>query len=142
VQGDPIDFDDPSGLIKMKIHGYWCGPNWTGGLWEQYHPEDDDLYIDPIDHVDLPCKHHDICYYKCRKDYPCNKPGRRHCMRRCDYRLLHEVASYPKNVYNPFSYIVGLGIAVDIWPPAGKNGGPDTDPDWPGHNEGVHCCGK
>jgi RHS repeat-associated protein len=142
VQGDPIDFDDPSGLIKMKIHGYWCGPNWTGGLWEQYHPEDDDLYIDPIDHVDLPCKHHDICYYKCRKDYPCNKPGRRHCMRRCDYRLLHEVASYPKNVYNPFSYIVGLAIAVDIWPPAGKNGGPDTDPDWPGHNEGVHCCGK
>jgi RHS repeat-associated protein len=32
VSGDPVDFNDPSG--NKKIHGNWCGPNWTGGQVE------------------------------------------------------------------------------------------------------------
>jgi RHS repeat-associated protein len=39
VSNNPLVFSDPSGL--KKLHGNWCGPNWTGGQKEPYIPSND-----------------------------------------------------------------------------------------------------
>jgi RHS repeat-associated protein len=132
VSEDPINFNDPSGLFK--IHGNWCGPNWTGGQTEPYIPSHDvgDYYKDPIDHVDIACSHHDKCYSKCRDSHPCKKGARRHCERKCDYALTHEIFSNPKSALNPFGGVIGLGIGLDFWPPVGPNGNSERS--------GPACC--
>jgi RHS repeat-associated protein len=122
VHGNPINFSDPSGNIR--IHGNWCGPNWTGGLTEPYTDIDDPLYAAPNGYVDTQCMYHDICYFECRLLEPCNKHNRRHCERNCDRHLLHGIFTRASGIFNPWGWIVGGGIAADIWPPVGPNGGP------------------
>ena len=39
VGGNPVNYRDPSG--QWPVHGKWCGPNWTGGHWDQYDPTHD-----------------------------------------------------------------------------------------------------
>jgi hypothetical protein len=55
---------------------------------ETYTPghDKDGYYKEPAknDELDLACKHHDICYYKCRRDFPCSVEARGACMTRCD----------------------------------------------------------
>lgn len=45
----------------VRVHGNWCGPNWTAG---QYKPanelEEDDRDVPAVDALDQACKNHDI----------------------------------------------------------------------------------
>jgi RHS repeat-associated protein len=133
VSGDPVDFNDPSGLVK--IHGNWCGPNWTGGRTEAYIPSHDQngYYKVPIDYVDKVCVHHDKCYSKCRAKHPCSPWGRRGCEKKCDFGLAGRLLINPVDAFNPWAYIVGLGVGANPFPSAGPNGG--AEPDHP-----VPCC--
>lgn len=82
VEGNPIINADPLGLFK--VHGNWCGPDWTGGQVGSYSPYRVSSYKDPIDSLDQSCKKHDICYYECRQDNPCDKSARGQCFLKCD----------------------------------------------------------
>jgi RHS repeat-associated protein len=149
VSNNPLVFSDPSGL--KKIHGNWCGPNWTGGKKEPFIPSNDTpgYYAPPIDYVDIPCSNHDKCYSKCRDKHPCSPWGRRACERKCDFSLVGGILGHPfnrvkrddgslslPNILNPWAPIIGLGMALDFVPPAGPNGGAD-----PYSNPAeVKCC--
>ena len=76
---------DPLGLAK--IHGNWCGPDWTGGREEEYSSKNMSLYKYPIDKLDGACKRHDICYARCRADDPCDPQARSQCFLKCDATL-------------------------------------------------------
>jgi RHS repeat-associated protein len=117
VLGNPVNYRDPSG--NMPVWGWWCGPNWTGGHREQYDPSRDKngYYHKPYDGVDSVCKEHDICYYRCRRDFPCDQHSRQTCMRgTCDMDLLQNIPHTKPGL------VVGLGI---LWgnssPDAGDN---------------------
>ncbi|WP_245538712.1 RHS repeat-associated core domain-containing protein [Thiobacillus denitrificans] len=85
VEGNLLSYVDPNGLTK--VHGNWCGPDWTGGHAEQYTPVSAKLYSPPVDGLDTACQSHDICYYQCRKAHPCDPPKRSTCFRSCDGQL-------------------------------------------------------
>jgi RHS repeat-associated protein len=127
VSGDPVDFNDPSG--NTKIHGNWCGPNWTGGQTEKYIPSHDKngYYKDPRDYVDKVCSHHDKCYSKCRANHQCSPWGRRFCEKKCDVFLVGRTVANPLDVFNPWAYVVGLAIGLNPVPAAGPNGGAEPD---------------
>ena len=99
VGGNPLAGIDPKGLFK--VHGNWCGPDWTGGRIKQYDPHHPylppDYYAPPIDATDISCKTHDICYYSCRKDHPCSKDARGNCMTACDRKLAASIRFGPKS---------------------------------------------
>jgi RHS repeat-associated protein len=101
VDNRPLDFFDPYGLQqawntkkpprpgKLRgggaiIYGFWCGPDYTGGLNESYDPADEWQYQGPIDQLDMACRRHDICYYNCRQQHKCDGPGRKKCMTGCN----------------------------------------------------------
>jgi RHS repeat-associated protein len=93
VGGNPINYRDPSG--QTPIYGQWCGPDWTGGRFEQYDPNHDrnGYYNTPIDPTDTVCQAHDICYYTCRATHPCDPSGRQDCMDTvCDYNLVRDLS--------------------------------------------------
>ena len=118
VGGNPINYRDPSGQtsIPMIFHGNWCGPNWTGGRFEQYNPDHVKSYNEPIDAADAVCKEHDICYYQCRDSIPCDADGRGKCMRYCDAVL---ILSMPSTGIGPY---LAAGIALfNEHPDAGEN---------------------
>jgi RHS repeat-associated protein len=90
VENNPINWFDPTGLFKLlKVHGEWCGPDWTGGRVEEYDPSRDvgGYYKPPIDTLDAACEVHDKCYYSCRKQFPCEKRVRGQCFLVCDRAL-------------------------------------------------------
>jgi RHS repeat-associated protein len=91
VSNNPLNYRDPSG--KTKIHGNWCGPNWTGGQVEEYSSarDKDGHYKNPIDKEDTVCKHHDICYFNCRSKFACDKGERKKCMTGCDNILVEDM---------------------------------------------------
>jgi RHS repeat-associated protein len=82
VGQNPTNYADPTG--HTRYYGYWCGPDWTGGLREQYDPKHAGMYHAPKDDVDEVCMHHDICYFNCRSKFPCGPGGRSNCMTKCD----------------------------------------------------------
>jgi RHS repeat-associated protein len=85
VNNDPLNKIDPLGRDGFWVYGNWCGPNWTGGHWETYTPRHPVGYYLPAgDGLDAACQRHDICYYKCRKKFPCNATARQNCFRDCD----------------------------------------------------------
>ncbi|HTS07534.1 MAG TPA: IPT/TIG domain-containing protein [Candidatus Eisenbacteria bacterium] len=153
VSDNPLVFNDPSGLFK--IHGNWCGPGWTGGQNEPFIPAHDKpgFYKPAIDYVDVPCSKHDECYAKCRDKHPCSPLGRIVCFRKCDFGLIGGIAGNPfhrlnatsrPNILNPWSYIVGGGIALYLVPWPGKNG--DANSQAHDHNDPnmphTSCCGQ
>ena len=89
VGQNPVNYTDPSG--KLPIYGNWCGPDWTGGMREQFDQGHARQYKKPIDPVDEACMHHDICYFNCRGQYPCAEGRRANCMRTCDNLLTAEI---------------------------------------------------
>jgi RHS repeat-associated protein len=110
VSQNPVNYTDPSG--RIPIHGNWCGPDWTGGMKEEFNPQHFKNYKKPIDALDEGCMHHDICYFNCRSNQPCDKGARRKCMRQCDKLLLDEIPV--KVTVDAFVY---WGIALDsIYP--------------------------
>ena len=85
VGGSPVNFTDPLGL--WKYHGNWCGPDWTGGIENFYDPKRQKEHKPPVDSLDLACRDHDVCYWRCRDHNPCDKDARASCMTNCDRDL-------------------------------------------------------
>jgi RHS repeat-associated protein len=85
---NPLQGIDPSGLVK--VHGNWCGPDWTGGYtkpWNELTDSEKKKVKPPVDKTDEACKKHDICYGACRTGLPCNPDGRSACFKKCDDEL-------------------------------------------------------
>ncbi len=125
VDGSPINYRDPLGRtsIPMVFWGWWCGPNWTGGHFEQYdpaHATHTGYYQEPFggpDGTDAVCRDHDICYYLCRHDHPCDGQARSRCMRDiCDARL---ILNAPRTGAGPW-----IAFGIDMF-----NGTPDAGDD-------------
>ena len=114
VDQNPVNYIDPSG--RKRYHGNWCGPDWTGGKEEQFDPKHFKDYRKPIDALDEVCMHHDICYFNCRSTLPCDKGGRRKCMRNCDNLLTAEA---PRNSLDAQKVL--LAITYHWYPDAGTN---------------------
>ena len=88
VGGNPVNAIDPTGLLK--IHGNWCGPNWTEGYsqpWDDLTDKQKSTTKDPVDAVDSCCQIHDQCHAQCRSDFPCDSDERELCYKQCDRRL-------------------------------------------------------
>jgi RHS repeat-associated protein len=83
VNNNVVNGTDPLGLFEY--YGNWCGPDWTGGREEQFTLGH--TYENPVDSLDSCCKSHDICYFECRENDPCDLLERGLCMTRCDRRL-------------------------------------------------------
>jgi RHS repeat-associated protein len=118
VGSDPIGQTDPRGLRSWPIHGFWCGPDWTGGQPEEYSPQPPGHYRDPVTTLDAHCKVHDICYYDCRQTYACDAPGRSTCFRRCDYTLT--AAAYS------VGGVMGRTVGAAINRPGTRDPGPNS----------------
>ena len=107
VDDNPLDGVDPTG--RVKIHGNWCGPDWTGGFkaeFNQLTPNQRRNVAPPIDPVDAACEKHDKCYGRCRDNYPCSPSDRSRCFLDCDLTLYAVVYS------QGFSgYVVGTAMA-------------------------------
>lgn len=73
----------------IKIHGNWCGPDWTGGTAGQYSPTVDASggYKPPTDSLDGSCMQHDKCYAACRQSNTCDASARGSCFAKCDLGL-------------------------------------------------------
>lgn len=119
VEQNPLISVDPRGLVK--IYGFWCGPDWTGGFekaWNSLSPREKMHVENPADQLDVSCKQHDLCYGKCGKDYPCDKKLRGMCFRDCDYKLTRD------------AYVIGgflgmtIGAAIDR--PGDRDPGPNA----------------
>lgn len=105
VDDNPATNNDPSGMLVnapgkpplpgshgANLHGWWCGPNWTGGLNEEFNPKHLPTYYVPSDDIDNACMNHDICYYQCRQENKCNRQGRIKCMQqKCNATLKGEL---------------------------------------------------
>jgi RHS repeat-associated protein len=89
VSNNPTAWRDPTG--RTRIYGNWCGPDWTGGLPEQYDPAHAGIYKPPKDRYDTVCMHHDICYFNCRSTQPCSPSGRSDCFKVCDQIFVGEM---------------------------------------------------
>ena len=115
----PTNEIDPSG--EWPIYGIWCGPDWTGGKWEEYYPAHAGSYTKPVGGPGSPdsvCQQHDMCYYQCRENNPCDKGARTQCMENCDFTLINDM---PKSGIGPL-----IGFGVDMW-----NNPPDPGPNDP-----------
>lgn len=121
VDNNPINFTDPSGLIKY--HGNWCGPNWTGGKKQTYIPGE--YYKPPVDRLDEACKTHDVCYFLCRDKLPCDQAARGNCMTKCDRELSYDAAAAGHSLSSPLYWWMK------------NNDSPD-----PGTNESCGCKEK
>jgi len=117
VDNSPTNGKDPSG--KIVLHGYWCGPDWTGGQRESYNPAHDNIYIPPRDPLDAACMRHDKCFYYCRANHPCNEGDRQACMSICNAVLINETYQ----IDDPDSWWIGAGISISniTGPDAGSN---------------------
>ena len=85
VGGDPMSYNDPTG--EFKVHGNWCGEDWTGGKEGPYVRGGE--YSSPIDGLDMACKVHDMCYNKCRTSETtrCDMAAQSECFKQCDNEL-------------------------------------------------------
>jgi RHS repeat-associated protein len=118
VRQDPLGGIDPLGLVK--VHGNWCGPDWTGGYkkeWNQLTPNEQQHAKLPIDPIDVSCMKHDKCYASCRAKLPCSPDGRSACFGDCDLTLFAEVYSQGFT-----GYAVGTAMARE----GKRNPGPNA----------------
>lgn len=109
VDGDPINNADPKGLFK--VHGNWCGPNWTGGRVQPYVEASDGHYASSTDYTDEACKRHDQCFAMCREANPCEKNARKACMTSCNTNLVN---SQRFNSSSGTSFMTSLAIWLTI----------------------------
>jgi len=71
----------------VKIHGNWCGPNWTGGRRlsaDEYDKRGLDWNGPVISPLDAACRTHD---YECRKG-TCSKAADTRLIKAADKRIL------------------------------------------------------
>jgi RHS repeat-associated protein len=116
VAQNPVNYTDPTGRFKVPGTN-WCGPDWTGGLVEEYRPDHSALYKNPLGPEDEVCKHHDICYFNARSNSPCDPAGRSHAMAKCDLIFVGEMP------HTAFGYGLAAGIYLHHFLP---DGGPDS----------------
>jgi hypothetical protein len=115
VLNNPVSVKDITGLIS--IYGNWCGPNWTGGRNKEHMLAYPGYFRHPIDDLDTACENHDICYYRCRSDFPCSQANRSRCFRMCDFSLTssaYSIGGFWGNI---------IGAAIDR--PGERDPGPD-----------------
>ncbi len=78
----------------VKIHGNYCGPNWTSGV--KMSAEDylatGRRWIKPIDWLDALCMSH---------DRSCGEAGDKGCSAAADQRLLDGISRWYSNPWNP-----------------------------------------
>ena len=115
VHNNVVNEIDPLGLFEY--HGNWCGPDWTGGLKEQFTIGH--IYKTPKDSFDSCCKVHDICYYKCRKNNPCDFIDRDVCMTNCDRKLASCADSSGHRLHSPLWWWMNFNST----PSPGENAG-------------------
>jgi len=118
VGNDPADYSDPTG--RRKYYGNWCGPDWTGGLPEEYNPLHAGLYKPPINRYDTVCMHHDICYFKCRNSHQCDPGARSDCFKTCDQIFVGEMPGW---TLVPDALSIGI-----FWHQLGPDPGPNKVP--------------
>ncbi|MFZ0738427.1 MAG: RHS repeat-associated core domain-containing protein [Candidatus Acidiferrales bacterium] len=116
VGNNPALYTDPTG--RLRIYGNWCGPDWTGGLVEQYDPGHAGIYKPPIDRYDTVCMHHDICYFNCRSTQPCSPDGRSNCFKVCDQIFVGEM---PGSGVVPDLLVTGIYWHGKLGPDPGPN---------------------
>lgn len=87
-EGTPHAPSNPT-PTPIKIHGNWCGPDWTGGTAGQYSPTVNASggYKPPTDSLDGNCMQHDKCYAACRQSNTCDASARGSCFAKCDLGL-------------------------------------------------------
>lgn len=114
---NPINLTDPSG--QWIYSGNWCGPDWTGGKVETYTPGHQ--YKAPVDALDSCCMKHDICYYECREEYPCDYIKRDLCMTSCDRELAACAASSGHKYSSPLWWWMNFNSTPSPGPDAPKS---------------------
>jgi RHS repeat-associated protein len=88
VLANSVNYVDPYG--KTPIYGYWCGPDWTGGVskpWNEITPDQQSKVTGPVNELDKCCETHDKCYAKCRDDNSCDEDKQSECFKTCDRNL-------------------------------------------------------
>jgi len=126
VADSPVDGIDLFG--RYRVHGNWCGPDWTGGFKSDFNnltPSQRRNVKAAVDPVDAACEKHDKCYAHCRDNIPCSPDGRSACFADCDLTLYG--AGYSRGFWG---YVVGT--AMDR---GGKRDSGPNDKSCPG-------CGK
>lgn len=112
-------------LDSFSYHGHWCGPNWTGGRWEEYSKNRDvpGYYNTPKGALDRACQAHDKCFAECREQHPCGGLNKKSCMDRCDDVLISSSKAISMRD-NDSSALTRLILEIAI----GKHKGGDMNP--------------
>jgi len=85
----------------VRIHGNYCGPNWTGGKSLASNDPQVDWTVKPIDQLDNACRIHDIS---------CSQGG---CTAADDRRLARKATMI--GIFNPRLAPIARAIAVGMW---------------------------
>lgn len=88
----------------VKIHGNYCGPNWTSGtkLSAQDYLESGRRWIKPTDWLDKLCMAH---------DRSCGEAGDKGCSAAADQKLLDGISKWYSNPWNPIFHPIISGKA-------------------------------
>jgi len=85
----------------VKIHGNWCGPNWTGGKPLAANDPNVDWSGKAIDRLDKACKNH---------DRSCSNNG---CSAADDRRLARKATFI--GLINPLITPIANAVALAMW---------------------------
>ena len=89
----------------LKIHGLYCGPNWTSGkVLAAQDAVDSDWSVQPIDDLDAACKVH---------DFQCGKVGPEGCSKADDLALVSKAMAASKTG-TPWKRAKALAVASAI----------------------------
>jgi len=84
----------------VKIHGNYCGPNWTGGKPYAANDSRVDWSVKPIDELDRVCRNHDLS---------CSKGG---CTAADDERLARRAGMIA--IFNPRLAPIARAISISM----------------------------
>jgi len=84
----------------VKIHGNYCGPNWTGGKPLAANDPKVDWSVKAIDQLDQACKNHDL---SCRNG----------CSSADDRRLARKATFI--SIINPRLAPIARAVAIGMW---------------------------
>jgi len=85
----------------VKIHGNYCGPNWTGGKALPANDPRVDWSVMPTDSLDRACMNHDLS---------CSKGG---CTAADDRRLARKATMI--GIFNPRLAPIARAVAIAMW---------------------------
>ena len=78
----------------VRIHGNYCGPNWTSGtkMSAEDYLATGRRWIKPTDWLDRLCMDH---------DRSCGEAGEKGCSKKADQKLLDGISIWYRNPFNP-----------------------------------------